>query len=68
MSSQAVTPDLLWFENIWRSLDSLYHKELVLEAPAEFKNRFYRDVMPAVMTLGRDYYSCRKVFHPTMTC
>jgi len=24
--------------------------------------------MPAIMTVGREFYSCRKVYHPTMTC
>ena len=67
-AAQAVSPELAWFEQIWRNLNSLYHKELVLGAPAEFRNRWFRDIMPAVMTLGREHYSCRKVFHPSMTC
>ena len=61
-------PPLQFFEQIWKNLTSLYHKELVLDQPADFRNRYMRSIMPTWMTLGREAYNCRAVYHPNMTC
>lgn len=34
----------------------------------EFKNAYFQAIMPTVMSVGREPYSCRSVFHPGKTC
>ena len=38
MVQGATAPEFQWFENIWKGLNNLYHKDLVLDKPAEWRN------------------------------
>lgn len=56
------------FEALYSGLSKLQHKGLVTRQPPQLKKTFLREVMPAILSLGREPYSCRGVLHPNMDC
>ena len=60
--------DLEWFEKIYKGVDETIHKGLVFNQPKDWKDNFLNQIMPTIMSAGRERYSCRGVLHPTMTC
>ena len=61
--------DMLWFKDLWSRLDGLQHPKLIMNhKSAEYRDSYFRTIMPAVISIGREHYSCRDVFHPGRTC
>ena len=60
--------DLKWFEDFYLGIDRLKHPHLVRKQSPEFKKSYFQAIMPAMMTMVREDYSCRDVYHPDKTC
>lgn len=56
------------FEAIYSGLNKLQHKKLVLNQSPTFKQAFFKEVMPAILSLGREPYSCRRIYHSNVDC
>ena len=63
-----VVNDLKWFQDIYLSLDSLQHKKLVAKLAPEAKQKFSAALMPTIMSIGRERYSCQAVWHSGLSC
>ena len=64
----AATYSLDWFETFYGGLKTLQHKKLAFQQPPEIKQKFLQEIIPSIVSLGREHYNCSTVYHPGIRC